>query len=74
VHVYLHDERRNQYYAGVNTWVADPKNGLQFQTIEQALHAKDQDNLSTADLVVIGDDPSLVVRLGASVIRPIFGT
>ena len=64
--VYLHDERRNKYYAGSSNWVTDAKQGLDFQSIEAAMHAKDQQDLSCADLVVIGEDPTRMVRLTAS--------
>ena len=64
--VYLHDDRRNRYYAGSNKWVTDADQGLDFENIEEALRARDEQDLSATDLLVFDGNPTRAVRLTAS--------
>ena len=61
--VFLHDHQKGRYYAGTNKWVIESKDGLDFESIEQALVTRNHENLESADVVVISENPGLVVRL-----------
>lgn len=62
--VLLHDEHKGRYYAGSNKWVMESKLGFDFGSIERALRAKEEENLSGTDVIVVAENHT--IRLTAS--------